>query len=79
MNRMLFHQICAMLSCCGCVWVPPIIFIGIHSEALVETDSAKLCFLYGMMRGKDRCHGWLAEYQYIAYTSCASYSHSYIA
>uniref|UniRef100_A0A2H1VCU3 SFRICE_009999 n=1 Tax=Spodoptera frugiperda TaxID=7108 RepID=A0A2H1VCU3_SPOFR len=35
---------CAMLRCYGCIWVTPIIFIGTHSLALVETDSAKLCF-----------------------------------
>ncbi|KAF9824341.1 hypothetical protein SFRURICE_003453 [Spodoptera frugiperda] len=40
---------CAMLRCCGCVKRPPNIFIGTHSLALVETDSAKLCFLYGKM------------------------------
>ncbi|KAF9787582.1 hypothetical protein SFRURICE_001634 [Spodoptera frugiperda] len=53
-----------MLRCCGRVWLPPIIFIGTHSLALVEKDSAKLC-----------CYGWLPYYRCIAYFGCASYSH----
>ncbi|KAF9789033.1 hypothetical protein SFRURICE_005635 [Spodoptera frugiperda] len=47
----------------------PIIFIGTHSLALVATDLAKLCFLYG----KDAFYGWLS------YSSCASSLHSYLA
>ncbi|KAF9815898.1 hypothetical protein SFRURICE_009796 [Spodoptera frugiperda] len=42
-----------MLRCCGCVWLPPIIFIGTHSLALVETDLAKFWFLNGKMRAID--------------------------
>ncbi|KAF9820464.1 hypothetical protein SFRURICE_009883 [Spodoptera frugiperda] len=42
--RVLFHQKCAMLRCRGCVWLPPIIFIGTHSLTLVETDLAKQFF-----------------------------------
>uniref|UniRef100_A0A2H1VYE0 SFRICE_010672 n=1 Tax=Spodoptera frugiperda TaxID=7108 RepID=A0A2H1VYE0_SPOFR len=34
---------CAMLRCCGYVWLTQIIFIGTHSLVLVEMDSDKLC------------------------------------
>ncbi|KAF9793817.1 hypothetical protein SFRURICE_010224 [Spodoptera frugiperda] len=54
-SRMLFHQRCAMLRCCGCVWLQPNIFIGTHSLALVETESSKLCFY--MERCMDACYG----------------------
>ncbi|KAF9805114.1 hypothetical protein SFRURICE_013307 [Spodoptera frugiperda] len=46
---------CAMLRSCGYVWLPPIIFFGTYSLALVETDSAQLCFLYGKIRVTDAC------------------------
>ncbi|KAF9807292.1 hypothetical protein SFRURICE_001724 [Spodoptera frugiperda] len=45
-------QRCATLHCCGCVWLRINIIIGIHSLAIKETESAKLCFFYnyGNMR-----------------------------
>ncbi|KAF9822515.1 hypothetical protein SFRURICE_012611 [Spodoptera frugiperda] len=36
---------CAMLSCCGCIWFPPIIFIDTHNLALVETDLASYVYM----------------------------------
>ncbi|KAF9823500.1 hypothetical protein SFRURICE_011353 [Spodoptera frugiperda] len=53
--RVLFDKRCAMLRCCGCVWLPPIIFIDTHRLALMATDSAELFFLYGKMRVMDVC------------------------
>ncbi|KAF9808310.1 hypothetical protein SFRURICE_008363 [Spodoptera frugiperda] len=47
----------AMLRCCECVWLQPIIFIDTRSVTLVETDSTKTCFLYGMMRAMDHNAG----------------------
>ncbi|KAF9803714.1 hypothetical protein SFRURICE_012013 [Spodoptera frugiperda] len=44
---------------------------------MVETKSAKLCFLYGKIRVMDVCYGWFPYYQYIAHSSCVSSSHSY--
>ncbi|KAF9812343.1 hypothetical protein SFRURICE_005454 [Spodoptera frugiperda] len=46
---------CAMLRCCGCVWLPLIIFIGTHGLALVETDSAKQYFYM------ERCVLWITS------------------
>ncbi|KAF9816262.1 hypothetical protein SFRURICE_003813, partial [Spodoptera frugiperda] len=39
------HHRCTALRCCGYVCLPPIIFIGTHSLALVKTNSSKLCYL----------------------------------
>lgn len=38
-----------MLRCCGCVCLPLIIFVATHNLTLMETDSAKICLLYGKM------------------------------
>uniref|UniRef100_A0A2H1V0X4 SFRICE_001449 n=1 Tax=Spodoptera frugiperda TaxID=7108 RepID=A0A2H1V0X4_SPOFR len=35
----IISPICAMLCCCGCVWLLPIIVIGKYSLAMVETNS----------------------------------------
>ncbi|KAF9795206.1 hypothetical protein SFRURICE_004578 [Spodoptera frugiperda] len=45
-----FHQSNVMLRCCGCIWLPPIIFI-----ALMETDSTKVFFY------KERCVLWMTS------------------
>ncbi|KAF9794740.1 hypothetical protein SFRURICE_017430 [Spodoptera frugiperda] len=50
---------CAMLRYCECIWLIPIIFIGTHSLAMEEMDSAKLIFLDGKMRIMDVCYAWL--------------------
>uniref|UniRef100_A0A2H1VII6 SFRICE_000023 n=1 Tax=Spodoptera frugiperda TaxID=7108 RepID=A0A2H1VII6_SPOFR len=52
----------AMRRCSKCVWLPPTLFIGTHSLALVETESATLCFFIR----KDACYGWLPYCRYIA-------------
>uniref|UniRef100_A0A2H1VR86 SFRICE_029832 n=1 Tax=Spodoptera frugiperda TaxID=7108 RepID=A0A2H1VR86_SPOFR len=52
--------------------------IYISRLALVETDSAKLCFLYEKMRNMGVCCGSLSYYQYVTYLSCPHSSHNYI-
>ncbi|KAF9807060.1 hypothetical protein SFRURICE_011204 [Spodoptera frugiperda] len=46
---------------------------------LVESDSVKLGFLYGMMCAMDRCYLWLPYCRHIVYSSCESSLHSYFA
>ncbi|KAF9786564.1 hypothetical protein SFRURICE_012172, partial [Spodoptera frugiperda] len=49
---------------------------GTHSLALVmcAKDACYGCVLW--MRAMNECYGWLPFYRYIAYSSCASSSHS---
>ncbi|KAF9789012.1 hypothetical protein SFRURICE_005614 [Spodoptera frugiperda] len=46
---------CAMLRCCGCVWLPPIVFFRTHCLVLVETDSAIMFFYL------EKCVLWTAS------------------
>ncbi|KAG7309468.1 hypothetical protein JYU34_005436 [Plutella xylostella] len=55
--------------------------IGAHSLALVETDSTKICFLYGMMRAMDVCYGcvlWICAMDHREWCSyvCAEQTYS---
>ncbi|KAF9796203.1 hypothetical protein SFRURICE_019277, partial [Spodoptera frugiperda] len=58
-----FHQRCAILRCCGCVWLSRIVFFGTHRLALVETDSAKLCFYM------EKCVLWIHIYSFASLLS----------
>lgn len=59
----LFHQICDMQRCWGCIWLLLSIYIGTPSLELVETDSVKFFFLHGKLHALDMCYGWLPSYR----------------
>ncbi|KAF9800801.1 hypothetical protein SFRURICE_007509 [Spodoptera frugiperda] len=49
---MIVLQRCAMLRCCGCVWLPPNKIFGTHSLAPVETV-VETQLSYGFYMRKD--------------------------
>ncbi|KAF9797021.1 hypothetical protein SFRURICE_006896, partial [Spodoptera frugiperda] len=56
--RLLFHLRCAMLRCCECVWLLPVIFIGTRStngDGLSYVFFLWKCVLW--MRPMNACNG----------------------